>query len=117
MPAGGAQLSFWVNRDTETNWDFFFVEAHTVGRDDWTTLPDPTATPAPTPATSCPFWLELHPFLTHYQTDNGDDTCSPRGTSGGWSAVSGASDGYEQWQIDLSASPASDRGLALLRQR
>ena len=40
VPAGGATLSFWVHRDTEPNWDFFFVEAHTVGRDDWTTLPD-----------------------------------------------------------------------------
>ena len=35
-----AGLSFWVKRDTEPNWDFFFVEAHTVGVDDWTTLPD-----------------------------------------------------------------------------
>ena len=40
VPAGGAQLSFWVNRDTEQDWDFFFVEAHTPGHDDWTTLPD-----------------------------------------------------------------------------
>ena len=40
VPAAGAQLSFWVNRDTEPNWDYFFVEAHTAGADDWTTLPD-----------------------------------------------------------------------------
>ena len=33
-------LSFWIQRDTEPNWDHFFVEAHTVGADDWTTLPD-----------------------------------------------------------------------------
>ena len=26
------------------------------------------ATPARTPGSSCPFWLELHPFLAHYQT-------------------------------------------------
>ena len=31
VPAGGATLSFWVDRDTEPNWDFVFVEAHTVG--------------------------------------------------------------------------------------
>ena len=36
----GAQLSFWVTRDTEPDWDFMFVEAHPVGSDDWTTLPD-----------------------------------------------------------------------------
>ncbi|HEX9372672.1 MAG TPA: hypothetical protein VF897_16795, partial [Roseiflexaceae bacterium] len=27
-------------RDTEPDWDYVFVEAHTVGQDDWTTLPD-----------------------------------------------------------------------------
>ena len=31
MPDGGAQLSFWVTRDTEPDWDFAFVEAHTAG--------------------------------------------------------------------------------------
>ena len=40
VPDTGAQLSFWVTRDTEFAWDFAFVEAHTVGTDDWTTLPD-----------------------------------------------------------------------------
>ena len=40
VPAAGAQLSFWLTRDTEQDWDFVFVEAHTVGQDDWTTLPD-----------------------------------------------------------------------------
>ena len=38
VPAGGATLSFWINRDTEQNWDFVFVEAHTVGLQDWKTL-------------------------------------------------------------------------------
>ena len=36
----GGRLSFWVQRDTEPNWDYFFVEAHTAGTDDWTTLRD-----------------------------------------------------------------------------
>ena len=31
VPAGGANMSFWINRDTEQNWDFVFVEAHAVG--------------------------------------------------------------------------------------
>ena len=26
--------------NTEEDWDYVFVEAHTVGQDDWTTLPD-----------------------------------------------------------------------------
>ena len=32
VPAGGAKLSFSVSRDTQPGGDFFFVEAHTVGR-------------------------------------------------------------------------------------
>ncbi len=39
VPASGGSLAFDAGRDIETSWDFFFVEAHTVGADDWTTLP------------------------------------------------------------------------------
>ncbi len=31
VPAGGATASFDMSRDTEPDWDFVFVEAHTVG--------------------------------------------------------------------------------------
>ena len=104
VPAGGASMTFWVARDTEPNWDFFFVEAHTVGADDWTTLPDLNGHTSPDTGFVCPFWLGLHPHLEHYQTDNGDGTCSPTGAGGGtWNAASGLSDGYEQWEVDLSA--------------
>ena len=68
VPAGGGRLSFWVNRDTEQNWDFFFVEAHTVGADDWTTLPDANGHTSDDTGFVCPFSLELHPFLAHYET-------------------------------------------------
>ena len=40
VPAGGATVSFQVNRDTECDFDFLFVESRTAGGDDWTTLPD-----------------------------------------------------------------------------
>ena len=40
VPAGGATMSFWTSYDTEADWDHVFVEAHTVGQDNWTTLPD-----------------------------------------------------------------------------
>ena len=40
VPTGGATMSFQINRDTETDWDFIFVEARTAGGEDWTTLPD-----------------------------------------------------------------------------
>ena len=35
-----ADLSFTASYDTEPGWDYLAVEAHTVGQDDWTTLPD-----------------------------------------------------------------------------
>ncbi len=102
VPAGGAQLSFSVVRDTEPDWDFFFVEAHTAGLDDWTTLADANGHTSTDTGLSCPGWLELHPFLAHYQTGNPDDSCKPQGTTGSWHASTGRSDGYENWVVDLS---------------
>jgi hypothetical protein len=109
VPAGGAQLSFWVNRQTELEWDHVFVEVHTVGADDWTTLEDLNGHTSQSVGNSCPYWLGIHPFLTHYQTelpdvDPDDDiapTCDPSGSSGEWWAASGESIGYEQWAVDL----------------
>ncbi len=102
VPAGGADLSFWVDRTTEEGWDFFFVEAHPVGSADWTTLPDENGHSSQDTGFSCPDWHADHPFLANYQTDNGDGTCSPSGDTGEWNAATGASDGWEQWQVDLS---------------
>ena len=103
VPAAGGELSFWISRDTEPSWDYFFVEAHIVGSDAWTTLPDLEGNTSDDTGSACPYWLGLHPFLTHYQTDNGDDSCSPSGTSEGqWWAASGASNGYEHWRVDLT---------------
>jgi hypothetical protein len=96
-------LSFWVSRDTEQDWDHVFVEAHTVGQDDWTTLRDLNGHTSTATGESCPAgWRELHPFLDHYQTLNADGTCSPTGTTGAWNAASGNSGGWQQWSIDLS---------------
>jgi hypothetical protein len=105
VPAGGATLSFWITRDTEPGWDFVFVEAHTVGADDWTTLPDANGHTSDDTGISClAGWQGIHPFLAHYQTNTGPDTCIPTGTTGSWSAASGLTDGTaEQWQVDLAA--------------
>jgi hypothetical protein len=106
VPAGGGSLSFEVTRDTEASWDFMFVEAHTVGADDWTTLPDVNGHTSTDVGNSCPLesWIGLHPFLAHYQTDNGDGTCKATGTTGAWNAATGSSDGQaEAWKVDLSA--------------
>ena len=100
VPAEGATMTFWTDRDTETGWDHLFVEAREVGQTNWTTLPDGNGHTDTDTGSSCPYWLGLHPFLRHYQTASGG-SCTPTGTTGSWNAVSGHSDGWEQWSIDL----------------
>jgi len=98
-----ATLSFWISRDTEQSWDHVFVESHTAGLNDWTTLPDANGHTSAATGESCPAgWRDLHPFLDHYQTLNADATCSASGTTGVWNAASGRSNGWEQWSVDLS---------------
>jgi bacillopeptidase F (M6 metalloprotease family) len=104
VPAGGANMSFWTSYDTELHWDHVFVEAHTVGQDNWTTLPDLNGNTSQDTGDSCPAgWRVLHPWLDHYQRLNADGTCSPAGTTGAWNASSGNSAGWQQWNVDLSA--------------
>jgi Peptidase family M1 domain/Peptidase M1 N-terminal domain len=101
VPAEGGRLSFYVQRDTEPGYDFFFVEAHTVGQGDWTTLPDERG--HTTRVLPCPFLIEEHPFLEHYVTASPNGSCDQGGSTGRWRAASGSSDGWERWVIDLSA--------------
>jgi Zinc carboxypeptidase/Immune inhibitor A peptidase M6 len=103
-------LTFRTSYDTEADWDFVFVEAHTAGQDDWTTLPDAnghtsqSTGPNDPDLASCPAgWQELHPWLAHYQTFDGVGACTATGTTGEWNAASGRSAGWEEWEIDLSA--------------
>ena len=103
VPAGGGNLSFWTSYNTEPDWDFMFVEARTVGQENWTTLPDVNGNTGTSTGDSCPEgWNELHPQLEHYQTVNADGTCSPTGSSGTWNAASGNSGGWQQWNVDLA---------------
>jgi hypothetical protein len=94
-------LSFKMSYDTEADWDYVFVEAHTVGQNDWTTLPDTNGHTSQDTGQSCPAgWVAaLHPQLAHYQ---GTD-CSPTGTTGIWNASSGPSAGWQDWNVDLGA--------------
>lgn len=102
VPAEGAELSFWVVRDTEADWDHLLVEARPAGSQEWTTLPDDNGHTSQDTGFVCPYWLSLHPFLEHYQTAADDGVgCAPSGTSGDWWAASGAGDGYEEWVVDL----------------
>jgi Peptidase family M1 domain/Peptidase M1 N-terminal domain len=112
VPAEGGQLSFWVDRATEPGYDFFFVEAHTVGEDDWTTLPDRKGHTGR--ARPCPYLLDEHPALGHYVTASANGFhCEPTGTTGEWWAASGSSDGWERWVIDLSAWAGQSVEVAL----
>jgi hypothetical protein len=108
VPAGGATLDFWTSYDTEADWDHLFVEAHTVGQDDWTTLPDVNGHTNQNTGQSClqgnsGGWRTLHPFLDRYQTQVGATQCNPTGTTGAWNAASGNSGGWQEWRVDLAA--------------
>jgi hypothetical protein len=113
VPAGGANMSFWTSYNTEADWDMLFVEAHTVGQNDWTTLKDINNHTTQSTGESCKpengpgGWRTIHPFMDHYQTqdDAAADKCVPHGTTGDWWASSGNSGGWEQWSVDL-AGPA-----------
>ncbi len=98
--ASTGNLTFQTSYSTEADWDYLVVEAHTVGQDDWTTLPDANGHTGQGTGDSCPEgWDEIHPFITHYQTP---DSCGPTGTTGSWNAATGGSNGWQQWSVDLS---------------
>ena len=101
LPAGASQLTFWISYDIETDWDFAFVEIHTLGQDDWTTLPDLNGLTTTSTGESCvEGWVDqIHPHLAHYM----DAACNPSGTSGQWNAFTGSSNGWRQVVFDLSA--------------
>jgi hypothetical protein len=105
VPAGGGNLDFWTSYDTEGDWDYVFVEAHTPSQNDWTTLPDLNGHTSTATGESCAAgWRELHPQLDHYQTfDEGSSTCTATGTTGSWHAASGNSAGWQNWAVDLGA--------------
>jgi hypothetical protein len=104
VPAAGGSMTFWTSYDTEADWDHLFVEARTPGGDNWTTLPDANGNTTTETGQSCPAgWVTLHPQLAHYQTWDGQSTCTATGTTGAWNAASGNSAGWQQWSIDLSA--------------
>jgi len=108
VPAGGGNMTFWTSFNTEPDWDHLFVEIHTAGQNNWTTLPDANGHTTQATGESCKAensggWRTLHPWLDHYQTQVGASTCNPVGTSGAWNAASGDSHGWQQWRMNLNA--------------
>ncbi|GGY45206.1 M14 family metallopeptidase [Streptomyces xanthochromogenes] len=97
-------LDFQLSYDTEPGYDQVIVEAHTVGQDDWTTLPDTNGGSTTSVPSQCEqgYLLQEHPFLTHYLT-LGSPACTATGSSGTWNRFTGSSDGWQQVSLDLAA--------------
>ncbi|MFJ9816409.1 M14 family zinc carboxypeptidase [Streptomyces sp. NPDC101151] len=90
--------------DTEPGYDHAVVEIHTVGADDWTTLPEAggaTRTAVPSEC-GAGFLIGEHPWLKHYLT-LADNACTATGTTGSWNSLTGSSGGWQQVNFDLSA--------------
>ena len=107
-------LKFKISYDTEQDFDFVVVEAHTVGQDDWTTLEEKNGGTTDDVGASCDInWDNIHEFITHYQTnpnkseEAGDEDCTPEGTTGTppghWFGATGNSGGFQDWEFDLGA--------------
>ncbi len=98
--ATSGELNFQISHDTEADWDYVIVEAHEVGTDAWTTLPDTNGHTTQETGESCAAgWDDIHPHVAHYQ---GAD-CSPTGSTGSWNAATGNSSGWQEWNVDLTA--------------
>ena len=124
IPSGGATLSFDTFHDTEQSWDFLFVETHSMGGDDWTTLEEQGGHTTQDPG-ECPDFLDANPFLEHYLTAVEEEPCTSSGTSGEWWAASGDGFEWEPWlfslpnagpdpiDLEVSITYASDPGFQL----
>ena len=122
VPAGGAQLSFWVNRDTEQPTGTSSSSRRTrSGADDWTTLPDAQRPhERRTPASRVPVLARRCTRSSRTtRPPTRDGTCAPTGTTGEWWAATRrerrlrAVDGRP-----LAPTPATDVEVSLsLRQR
>ncbi|MEY9990483.1 hypothetical protein ABIE67_002515 [Streptomyces sp. V4I8] len=90
--------------DVEPGYDNVLVEAHTTGAEDWTTLPEKGGATSTTVPADCEagFYAGEHPWLNHYLTV-ANSGCTATGSSGQWNALTGASEGWEQVEFDLSA--------------
>ncbi|MFG3125387.1 M14 family zinc carboxypeptidase [Streptomyces sp. NPDC048201] len=99
-PAFGTRL-LW---DTERGYDHAVVEVHTVGADDWTTLPETGGATTDAVPAECGagFLVEEHPWLRHYLTLSGN-SCAATGTTGRWHSLTGRSAGWQRVDFDLSA--------------
>ena len=117
VPAGGTgTLKFQTSYDLEPAWDHLFVEARPVGTEQWTTLPDVNGHTSQATGDSCftdGGWWQLHDRLRNYQTVSRGD-CTPTGTTGVWHAATGNSNGWQDWEIDLSGYVGQEVEIAIV---
>ena len=100
--ASAAELGFQLSTSLESGYDHVIVEAHTVGQDNWTTLPERDGKTTTDPPAECEpngFLLQLHPFLAHYLGGAG---CTQDGSSGEWNSFTGSTGGWDQVAFDLA---------------
>jgi hypothetical protein len=90
--------------DTEPGYDHAVVEIHTTGADDWTTLPEAGGATSTALPSECEagFLVAEHPWLKHYLTFS-TSGCTATGSTGSWNSFTGASNGWQQVNFDLSA--------------
>ena len=108
-----AQLRFALSINTEPSYDNVIVEAHSVGEDDWTTLPDlngGTQTDPPAECVADGFLLNAHPFLRHYL---GGADCTGPGTSGTWNSFTGSTGGWQDAAFDLTGFAGGQVEIAI----
>ena len=116
--ATAAELLFQLSLNNEESYDNVIVEAHTVGEDDWTTLPSsPTSAVAtqsdpPAECAAGGFLLTPHPFLERYLGG-----CRLH-RGGEWNRSPSATDGWQEAAFDLSGFAGQrGRGVDQLRDR
>ncbi len=105
VPKKGSRLSFWAARDFPGGGTALFVEAHTAGKNDWTTLRDANGHTSGTTDRNCNGLLQTHAFLVHYLKLQKNGTCKNTGTTakpGRWWAATGSDKAYQHWSVDLS---------------
>jgi hypothetical protein len=92
------RLRFRTSFDLDAGYDHLMVEAHVVGSDDWTTLPDSGGLTRELGEDCDATLVDQHPFLAHYRHG-----CESTGSTGTWHAATGNSDGWRDFDADLSA--------------
>jgi hypothetical protein len=112
--ADAPALQLALNWNVENGYDQVLMEAHTVGADDWTTLPDRNGASSTAVPTECEagYFINGHPFLGHY-LNRGTAGCTGTGSTGAWNSFTGSSAGWQQVAFDLSAYAGKKVELSL----